>query len=167
MAKRISPPSPSGQPSGESPLRSLGKFADCRVLVAEDDRINQLAIQRLLQRLNCQTVTVENGRAAVNALAMAQNTGDAFDAVLMDIQMPEMDGVEATRQIREPGHPAHSPDIPIIAVTAYAMPGDRENFLEAGMDDFLPKPLELPALATALERALGRRLLPDQGGSPE
>ena len=133
----------------------LAQLDNCRVLVAEDDRINQLAIQRLLQQLNCTPVTVSNGREAVSALARALSEGHPFDAVLMDIQMPDMDGLEATRRIRDPQNPAYSPDLPIIAVTAFAMTGDRETFLQAGMDEFLAKPLDLGALATVLQRFMG------------
>ncbi len=75
-----------------------------------------------------------------------------FDVILMDIQMPFMDGVEATKAIRSSTDPGARKDIPIIALTAYAMHGDREKFLEAGMDDYISKPLRIEDLARALNK---------------
>jgi len=77
-----------------------------------------------------------------------------FDAVLMDIQMPEMDGLEATQRIRQSTDASFDPRIPIIALTAHAMAGDRERFLTAGMDDYLTKPLEMAALRSVLAKVL-------------
>jgi len=119
-----------------------------RILLAEDDATSQLAMRVLLRRMGHEVVSVETGRMAVEAL----KAGD-FDCVLMDIQMPEMDGVEATQLIRTAPELAHTAQIPIIALTAYAMSGDRERFLAAGLDGHVPKPVELAALQQALREA--------------
>jgi len=93
--------------------------------------------------------------AGTGSEAIAALKGRAFDLVLMDVQMPEMDGLEATAIIRgqEERHGRH---LPIIAMTAHALKGDRERCLEAGMDDYVSKPVSVAALAAALERQLGR-----------
>jgi signal transduction histidine kinase/CheY-like chemotaxis protein len=120
-----------------------------RMLVVEDDRVNQRVIAVLLQQLGLQSVLVADGAAAVEAAGR-----EAWDAVLMDCQMPGMDGFEATRRIRAQlaGRP-----LPIIALTANAMRGDREACLAAGMDDFLAKPVRLDELRHCLARWLNRR----------
>lgn len=92
---------------------------------------------------------VENGKAVLAALAE-----ESFDLVLMDIQMPEMDGVEATRPIRGSRSGRFDPNLPIIAMTAYAMEGDRERFLKAGMDAFVSKPLEMKELFRVMGRVV-------------
>ncbi len=111
-----------------------------KILVAEDTPFNQKFIKRLMDRWGHQTVIADNGRMAVETLM-----GDHFDLVLMDVQMPEMDGFEATRQIRKWEH-QHNTHIPIIAMTAHAMKGDRERCLEAGMDEYISKPISSEAL---------------------
>jgi len=115
-----------------------------RVLVAEDNPVNQKVAMRMLSKLGCTADAVANGAEALEAV----QSGD-FDVVLMDCQMPEMDGFEATRRIRELGL-SHRP--PILALTANAVQGDRELCLQAGMDDYLIKPIELSVLAEALRR---------------
>ncbi len=115
-----------------------------RVLVAEDNVVNQRVVQKMLSRIGCEATVVGNGRAAVEqALA-----GD-YELVLMDCQMPEMDGFAATRAIRAKLAPRR---LPIVALTANAMQGDRERCLEAGMDDYLTKPMDIHQLADALNR---------------
>ncbi len=113
------------------------------VLVAEDNPVNQRVVLAMLGRLGCRTVVVGNGRAAVEAWAEKD-----FDLVLMDCHMPEMDGYSATREIRRREGPGER--TLIIALTASAMEGDRRRCLDAGMDDYLPKPLRLDALAKVL-----------------
>lgn len=117
------------------------------VLLAEDDRVNQLLAQKLLTKMGCSVRAVENGREAVAALRT-----EAFDAVIMDIQMPEMDGIEATKAIRRGEAGDDRKDIPIIAMTAYAMSGDKEAFLDVGMDDYVSKPIDVENLRNALKK---------------
>lgn len=117
------------------------------VLVAEDDRVNRLSLVYVLKKLGYKVLEVENGRQALDVFARRR-----VDAVLMDIQMPEMDGVEATRHIRQ--SETEGRRVPILAITAYAMNGDRETFLDAGMDEYLPKPVEVGELQSALDRLL-------------
>jgi len=138
---RLRPRMPSIPPAAAgTPARSL------RILVAEDNLVNQRLAVRLLERAGHRVDLTANGRDAVEALGRA-----AYDLVLMDCQMPEMDGFEATRAIRaaEQGTDRH---IPIVALTANAMQGDREKCLEAGMDDYLAKPFTNQTLAAVLAR---------------
>jgi signal transduction histidine kinase/DNA-binding response OmpR family regulator len=127
----------------------------CRVLLVEDNPVNQDVTLAMLTRLGCQAVVRASGRAGVEAFMH-----EDFDLVLMDCQMPEMDGFTATREIRhwEELHPrgddAASQPVPIVAVTASAMPGDREKCLAAGMDDYLAKPFTLAGLRGILSRHL-------------
>jgi signal transduction histidine kinase/ligand-binding sensor domain-containing protein/DNA-binding response OmpR family regulator len=124
-----------------------------RILVAEDNPVNQLLVVRLLEMRNHQPVVVGTGVEAVGALSKHRDTG--FDLVLMDVQMPMMDGLEATRIIREReknqgGH------IPIIAMTAHAMKGDRERCVAAGMDGYISKPLQVQELYAILDEVTDR-----------
>jgi CheY-like chemotaxis protein/HPt (histidine-containing phosphotransfer) domain-containing protein len=120
----------------------------CTVLVAEDNPINQQVIERLLQHLGAVVTVVDDGEAAV---ALMQR--ESFDLVFMDCLMPVMDGFEATRRIREweRGQRVRSP-VPIIALTANALAGDRDACLAAGMSDYLAKPISSAALAKAVSR---------------
>ncbi len=118
-----------------------------RILLAEDDEISRLAMQVLLKRLGHVCVSVVNGRQAMEAVRR-----EAFDCVLMDVQMPEMDGVAATRAIRGAPDLGDRSRVPIIALTAHAMRGDRERFLAAGMDDHVAKPVQRDELETALAK---------------
>ena len=130
-------------PLPPTPSRSL------RVLLAEDHPVNQAIVLRLLTRQGHQVTTAQNGREVLQKL-----DGGSFDVVLMDVQMPEMDGLEATGAIREREKTAGG-RLPIIAMTASAMPGDRAKCLAAGMDDYLSKPVGFAALLERLS------LLPD------
>jgi signal transduction histidine kinase/ActR/RegA family two-component response regulator len=125
-----------------------GKLA-LRVLVAEDNAVNQMVVERFLRKLGCRTVLADNGRAALAALDR-----DVFDVVLMDVQMPEMDGYEAAAAIRAHASAAIA-SLPVVALTAHAMPADRERCLAVGMDGFLTKPLRLEALRDELQRVAG------------
>ncbi|MBI3738152.1 MAG: response regulator, partial [Chloroflexi bacterium] len=122
------------------------KRAGLRILLAEDNAINQKLAVVLLQKAGYSVHTVDNGKQAVEQVEQAP-----YNAILMDVQMPELDGFEATQQIRkmEEGQGRH---IPIIAMTAHALKGDRERCLEAGMDDYVSKPLEPQFLLSVLER---------------
>jgi CheY-like chemotaxis protein len=117
-----------------------------QVLVAEDNVINQKLAVASLEKMGHRVVLVANGKAAV-----AEVERTRFDVVLMDVQMPEMDGFEATRLIRE-WERQWGTHLPIIAMTAHAMTGDRERCLEAGMDDYVPKPVSRKRLESALAR---------------
>ena len=116
------------------------------VLVAEDNIVNQAVVVGMLERLGCAARAVDNGRQALEALEETP-----FDVVLMDWHMPVMDGLEATLRIREAQHQGSSGPLPVIAVTARAMEGDREECEQAGMSGFLSKPFTLDQLAAALE----------------
>src|SRR5439155_514770 len=117
-----------------------------RILVADDNETNQMVAVQMLRRLGCHSEVAANGLEVVEALKKIP-----FDAILMDCQMPEMDGYEATRAIRS-AEAASGRHVPIIAMTANAMRGDREKCLQAGMDDYLPKPVKLQDLDQSLKR---------------
>jgi PAS domain S-box-containing protein len=124
------------------------QLVSSRVLVAEDNRVNQKLAKRLLEKAGCVVDLAANGREAVRMWEQI-----AYDVVFMDCQMPEMDGYEATAEIRrlEQGLPAHR-HTPIVALTANAMLGERERCLRAGMDDFVSKPIPFGALEGLLRR---------------
>ncbi|MDR3640266.1 MAG: response regulator, partial [Humidesulfovibrio sp.] len=117
------------------------------VLLAEDEPVSSMATTLLLQRQGHKVHSVDNGKMAVEALH-----AEVYDCVLMDIQMPEMDGVEATAAIRRMQGMGSQSDIPIIALTAYALPGDRERFLAAGMNDYVSKPVQPEQLQQTLAK---------------
>jgi CheY-like chemotaxis protein len=119
-----------------------------RVLIVEDNAANLKVAMRMVERLGYRADKAGNGVEAVRVLDRMN-----YDAVLMDCQMPEMDGYEATRQIRR--HEKEGRRTPIIAMTASAMAGDRERCLAAGMDDYISKPIKLHVVAAVLERWLG------------
>ena len=120
-----------------------------RILLAEDNITNQQVALGMLKKLGLRADAVANGLEALKALRTLP-----YDLVLMDVQMPEMDGIEATRQIRDPRSEVPNRRIPIIAMTAHAMQGDRERCLEAGMNDYVAKPVSPRALAEALDKWL-------------
>ncbi|MCY2992236.1 MAG: response regulator [Planctomycetota bacterium] len=120
-----------------------------RILVAEDNITNQLVAFGILKKLGFRADAVANGIEAVRALETLP-----YDLVLMDVQMPELDGLEATQQIRNLQSSIRNHQIPIIAMTAHAMRGDRERCLEAGMNDYLTKPVSSQALAETLDKWL-------------
>ena len=130
--------------------RSDGPDGDrqLRILVAEDNLVNQTVIVAMLKKAGHEVDLANNGTEAVSAVMRSP-----YDVVLMDIQMPEMDGITATKRIRE--HEADGEKLPIIALTANAMTGDREEYLAAGMNDYVSKPIDPADLATALRRQCG------------
>ena len=121
-----------------------------RILVAEDSEVNQVLALAMLDSLGHEAVVAADGEAALRALARG-----TFDAVLMDVQMPVLSGLEATRRFRETEAGSGS-RVPIIAMTANAMQGDREACLEAGMDGYLAKPIRRQQLAEALDAAAAK-----------
>jgi PAS domain S-box-containing protein len=125
------------------PSRSL------RILVAEDTPFNQKFIQRLLDRWNHKFTIVRDGRQALDALR-----NESYDIVLMDVQMPSLNGLEATRAIRTEEQQSKT-HIPIIAMTAHAIKGDRERCLDAGMDEYVSKPIDSKKLFNAIEKLTG------------
>jgi CheY-like chemotaxis protein len=124
------------------------------VLVAEDNEINALLVRALLTRLGHRPTIAENGAAALEAWQAAQAAGTAYDLVLMDVQMPVMDGLEATRRIRAAESQADCPPTPILALTATAGADDREAAVTAGMNEVLLKPLDRERLLEAIERTV-------------
>jgi signal transduction histidine kinase/DNA-binding response OmpR family regulator len=124
-----------------------------RILIVEDNAINQMVAARLLEKLGCRVDVAANGREAVEMVGLLP-----YDAIFMDCQMPEMDGFEATQEIRR--HEGSGVHRTIIAMTANAMRGDRERCLDAGMDDYVSKPIRKADLAEALERHLPKNAKP-------
>lgn len=125
-----------------------GKIAPLRILLAEDNVVNQKLALRILQKVGHNVKIVSNGKLAVEAFET-----QSFDMILMDVQMPVMGGFEATQLIRHLEHESGTNShIPIIALTAHAMIGDREKCLDAGMDEYVTKPLRLPELIAAIKK---------------
>ena len=143
-AAPAAPPAPEPAAAFAHPLR---------VLLAEDNLTNQRVALRMLERAGCQGVVARDGREALQFLRQRP-----FDLVLMDVQMPEMDGLEAARLIRSGHPPVLDPSIPVIAMTAHAMKGDREKCLQAGMDDYVAKPIQPAELQSAIQRWARRAL---------
>jgi signal transduction histidine kinase/CheY-like chemotaxis protein/streptogramin lyase len=146
-------------PSSDGPEESP-PLSKLRILLAEDNSVSQHVFQLLLERLGYQADVAANGREVLDACGRK-----SYDVVLMDLQMPEMNGFEATRRLRDDFPLEHRPVI--VAMTAHALQGDRERCLAAGMDDYLAKPVQLPELEATLARIAGLRgvdgELPDGG----
>jgi CheY-like chemotaxis protein len=146
FAARTAAPEPQPDaPSSPAVEKEMARLIPLRILVVEDNAVNQKLALRLLGQMGYQADVAGNGLEAIEALERQR-----YDVVLMDVQMPEMDGLEATRQIRRqwPERPVR-----IIAMTANAMQGDREATLKAGMDDYISKPIRVEELIRALERS--------------
>ncbi|MGH9454388.1 MAG: response regulator, partial [Terriglobia bacterium] len=129
---------------------SVSRDGRLRILVAEDNAINQTLATRYLRKLGHEPTVVSNGKEAVDAVLKG-----GFHMVLMDVQMPEMDGFEATAAIRE-WEGKHGGYVPIVAMTAHAMKGDRQRCLDAGMDEYLTKPVERQTLGAMIDAMHGK-----------
>lgn len=127
----------------------FGKFAHLNVLVAEDNSVNRLVIKGLLGKLQIEPQLVENGLAACDAI---RKTEQPYDMVFMDCEMPEMDGFEATRQIREYEREHNLDPVPIVALTAHALQEHRDAVFASGMNHYLSKPITFDSLYTTLEK---------------
>jgi len=145
----IGPPAPERPTAPQRRKGARPSQRSLRVLVAEDNRVNQLVATRILEKLGHQVTVVGNGREALAAVK-----ADKFDLIAMDVQMPEMDGLDATIAIRalEKTTGTH---IPIVAMTAHAMKGDRERCLAAGMDGYTSKPIRVRELGQAIAQLVG------------
>ena len=135
----------------EPPPAPAARTTGLRILVAEDHPVNQEVARQILQRLGHHVVAAADGRAALAALAPSRR--GAFDLVLMDLQMPEMGGLEATAAIRD-AERASGTHLPIVALTGHAMQGDRERYLEAGMDGYVTKPIDAVELARVIDQVV-------------
>ena len=144
---RTTHPAPAALDASPAPAPLSPEPSDVRILVVEDNVTNQVVARQLLKRMGYRADVVANGREALHALSRTP-----YQLVLMDCQRPEMDGYEATRQIRAGAAGPARAQIPIIAMTANAMQGDRARCLEAGMNDYVPKPIQRTELAAAIER---------------
>jgi CheY-like chemotaxis protein len=142
---------PAAPAAAPVPQPALG-VRPLQILLAEDNPVNQMTATTMFEKLGHAVVVANNGRQAIDKI-----NGQAFDVVFMDVQMPEMDGVTATGEIRksEQGTGRH---IPIVAMTAHAMKGDKEKCLEAGMDDYVPKPIRRKDLSDVIGRIVERFL---------
>jgi signal transduction histidine kinase/ligand-binding sensor domain-containing protein/ActR/RegA family two-component response regulator len=142
---------PQPRPEPEAPPPAAHPLS---ILLAEDNTVNQRLVQRMIEKMGHSVMVVDNGRKAVEA-ALRQT----FDLVLMDLQMPEMDGFEATACIRDAESQPQGEGrrrTTIVAVTAHAMSGDREQCLRAGMDDYISKPIDFKALRTLVDQCAGK-----------
>ena len=138
---------PVAEVTAETATSQVLRLEGLSVLVAEDNTVNQTIIEAMLRQLGHSITMVATGREALEALAQEQ-----FDLVLMDCNMPEMDGLEATRLLRAGAGGVRDVSVPVVALTANAMDGDRELCLAAGMSDFLAKPVTIAALRQAIDR---------------
>ncbi|MBI5490271.1 MAG: response regulator [Deltaproteobacteria bacterium] len=157
------PGAASPQPTGPTTAAPVAAFRrDCRILVAEDNPVNRAVVRKMLEKRGYTLLMASNGAEALSALDK-----HPVDLVLMDVQMPEMGGLEATARIREreKGSDRH---LPIVAMTAHAMKGDRERCLEAGMDAYVSKPVKVPELLAVLESYFptAAATLAEAAGSP-
>lgn len=135
-------------PLWASPLTEAVRVSPgCRILLVEDNPINLFMMQTLLGKFQCRVDTAETGSEALERLAT-----EDYKVVLLDIQLPDIGGVEVCRRIRSGEDGIRNPAIPVIALTAHAMNGDREKFLDAGMNDYLSKPINLTALIETLKK---------------
>jgi PAS domain S-box-containing protein len=143
------PPTDYGQE--DTVIGKASPLAGLRVVLAEDDRVSSILGTRLLESLGCRVMPVNSGEQIIQVIEQ-----EAYDIILMDVQMPILDGVEATLAIRQGKAGSRNKNIQIVALTSHAMTGDRESFLQAGMNDYLAKPLEFTKLQGVLQSAAER-----------
>lgn len=145
---------PPAQPAAPAPQNTptAKPAGEARILLVEDQLTNRLVVENILENMGLKPVHAENGKIAVE-----KATQQVFDLVLMDVQMPVMNGFDATRAIREMERAQNREYMPIVAVTANAMQGDREKCLESGMNDYIAKPIQIPELQAMIERYLGQK----------
>ena len=132
-----------------------------RILLAEDNRVNQLLAVRMLEKQGHTVLAVQNGREALDAI-----WSHTFDVALIDVQMPDMDGLEATRLIREKELVTGKRRLPLVALTAHAMTGDRERCLAAGMDGYVPKPIDPRQLFAVIREVTASALIEERASAP-
>lgn len=153
-----------GMPSGQQeiePDELPTEIPNLSILLADDNRLNRQLAATVLREKGHDVTSVENGQEVLELLRAAK-----FDLVLMDVQMPVMDGVSATHAIRTQGSGVLNPDIPIIAITAHALKGDRERFLAAGMNGYVSKPIRIKELMLAIAGALDSMIGSAQPDTP-
>ena len=153
VAAAVAPSEPEKPPAAAHPSGLDG----CRILLAEDGPDNQRLISYVLNKAGADVTVVENGKLALDAALAARDEGNRFDCILMDMQMPVMDGYEATGQLRRNGYSG-----PIIALTAHAMDGDRQKCIDAGCDDYVAKPIDRAKLIETMQQ----HLVPAETASP-
>ncbi len=147
-------PSKAAEPTKQNTSTSPNYDDAPQILVAEDNMVNRMVIERMLEPYKCAVTFAENGEQAVSAYK-----NSAFDIVLMDISMPIMDGATATKTIRAFEQAQNKERSPIIALTAHVMEGDKERFIDAGMDDYMSKPITQNKVAAVLKEWLGEHQL--------
>ncbi|MFP4376264.1 MAG: ATP-binding protein [Spirochaetales bacterium] len=138
--------------TGRNETSVLGSSPNLKVLVAEDNAINIMVMKTILEREGYDVVTAKNGREVLDTLHET-----SVDVVLMDVSMPEIDGVEATKRIRSGELGSSAAGLPIVAITAHSMKGDREGFIAAGMDDYLAKPFGRHQVLDVIARAVEQK----------
>lgn len=145
----VAPPPASPMPGAFSQWATIPEPGKERILLVEDQLTNRLVVENMLENIQLKTTHAENGKEAVAKFREAE-----FDLVLMDVQMPVMNGYDATKEIRILEQQQQRPRTPIIAVTANAMQGDRQKCLEAGMDDYIAKPIQAAELEQMVRKYL-------------
>lgn len=166
LTAALAPPRSAPQVNTRPGLRPEPDKRGVKVLVAEDNPVNQMFTARLLEKRGHHVTVASNGADVIDAL---DTSPEPFDIILMDIQMPVLDGIEATAIIRERERRSGGPRLPIIAVTAHAMHGEEQRMLDAGLDAYIPKPIAEARLFEAIERLLppgfhrARRRTPPHG----